>query len=162
VSEFCLLSSFWGVFLRQSYSVGFVFCRSLDHNELFGSIPAFLSSFKLRDLYLANNMLCYSVAYNAWATESDFVPSTASQNCISPCQNGGTWTAVGEKRVCKCPPNWFGKICSLPNLWQFFGWLISPLMYAWRFFEGLLFEWLLTPFSNVWHFFPWLLSELQD
>jgi len=106
---------FWGVSVAL-YSVGFFAVpRELQQNDLTGTIPLFLAGFKLGQLNLANNQLCYSAAYDAWAIESDFVPSMSCQSCISPCQNEGTCSVDSMKMVCICPSNWLGETYSLPR-----------------------------------------------
>jgi len=78
-------------------------------------MPLFLMDLKLSYLSLGNNQLCYSAAYNYWAPTTDFVATMACQNCVSPCQNGGTCSVNSVKMTCTCPPSWFGDTCSSAN-----------------------------------------------
>jgi len=75
----------------------------------------FLADMKLSYLFIANNQLCYSVAYSSWATNTDSMLSVPCQNCVSPCQNGGTCIVSPTSMTCTCPQNWFGDTCTNPN-----------------------------------------------
>jgi len=93
----------------------FFFHRQLNQNNLTGSITVFLASMNLAYLSLANNQLCYWMAYNTWATATDFAHSLACQNCVSPCQNGGTCTVNLISMTCACPPDFLGDTCSVSS-----------------------------------------------
>jgi len=79
---------------------------------LTGSIPTELHALKFLALQLGNNNLCYQVAYSSWSANSDYQSSMACQNCVNPCQNGGTCAAGDLSMYCECTPEYTGTSCT--------------------------------------------------